>query len=72
MQSYVLQYKRLSSVMSRVADSHPEKQDSKPGPSIFFALMGPLLWVYYTTNLLYCDSSRVNGGIILVGPVRSY
>ena len=25
-----LQYKRLSSVMNRVADSHPEKQGSKP------------------------------------------
>ena len=50
-----LQSKRLSSVMSREADSHPEKQGSKPGPSIFF-LMGPVLWVYYTINLLYCDS----------------
>ena len=31
-----LQYKRLSSVMNRVADSHPEKQGSKPSPSFFF------------------------------------
>ena len=67
-----LQYKRLSSVMSRVADSHTEKQGSKPGPTIFFFLMGPILWVCYTTNLLHCDSERVYGGIILVGPVRSY
>ena len=47
-------YKRLSSVMSRVAVSNPEKQGSKPSPSIFFFLfflMGPFLWVCYTTNL---------------------
>ena len=31
-----LQYKRLSVVMSRVGDSHPEKQGSKPSPGIFF------------------------------------
>ena len=31
-----LQYKQLSSVMSRVADSHPEKTGSKPGLSNFF------------------------------------
>ena len=45
-----LQYKWLSSAMSRVADSHPEEQGSKPALSIFF-LMGPFLWVYYTTYL---------------------
>ena len=38
MQSCALKYKRLSSVMCRVADSHPENQGSKPGPNI---LMGP-------------------------------
>ena len=32
-----LQYKRLSSVMNRVADSHPEKQGSEPArASVFF------------------------------------
>ena len=33
-----LQYKRLSSVMNRVADSHPQKKGSKPGraSSFFF------------------------------------
>ena len=38
MQSTVLHYKRLSSVMNRVADSHAEKQGSKPAraPSFFF------------------------------------
>ena len=51
-----LQYKRLSSVMSRVAVSHPEKQGSKPSPSIFLFffflfLIRPFLWVCYTTNL---------------------
>ena len=73
-----LQYKRLSSVMSRVGDSHPEKQGSKSSPGIFlsfffsFFLMGPFLWDYCTTNLLYCDSEKMYGGLILVGPVQSY
>ena len=31
-----LQYKRLSSVMNRVADTHPEKQGSKPSRASFF------------------------------------
>ena len=31
-----LHYKRLSSVMNRVADSHPEKQGSRPGRASFF------------------------------------
>ena len=31
-----MQYKRLSSVMNRVADSHPEKQGSKPARASFF------------------------------------
>ena len=52
-----LHYKRLSSVMSRVADSYPKTKGSKPGPGIlFFFLMGPFLWIYYTTNLFYCDN----------------
>ena len=50
-----LQYNRLSSVMSKVADSQPEKQGSNPPRASFF-LMGPFLWVCFTTNLLYCDS----------------
>ena len=37
--------------MSRVAVSHPEKQGSIPGPSIFF-LMGQFLWVCYTTIIV--------------------
>ena len=37
-----IQIKRLSSVMGRVADSHPGEQGSKPGPSNFFYLMDPL------------------------------
>ena len=39
-----LLYKRLSSVMNRVADSHPEKQGSKPGRAslfFYFFLMDP-------------------------------
>ena len=68
-------YRVAVQAVSRVADTHPEKQDSKPGPTIFFFffffLLSSFLWVYYTTNLLYCDSLRVYGGIILVGPVRS-
>ena len=43
----VLHYKRHSSVMNRVADSHPEKQGSRPGRAtsffFFFILMGLLL-----------------------------
>ena len=43
MQSYRVALKRLSSVMNRVADSHAEKQGSKPAraSSFFFFLMGP-------------------------------
>ena len=36
MQSTALHYKRLSSVMNRVADSHAEKQGSKPARAPFF------------------------------------
>ena len=36
-----LHYKRLSIVMNRVADSHPEKQGSKPARASSFFLMGP-------------------------------
>ena len=48
-----VQYKRLSSEMSRVAVSHPEKQGSKPSraSSFFFFLMSPFLWVCYIINL---------------------
>ena len=35
-----LHYKRLSSVMNRVADSHPEKQGSKPARASSFFLGG--------------------------------
>ena len=41
-----LQYKRLSSVMNRVADSHPGKQGSKPGRAssfFFFFFNGSIL-----------------------------
>ena len=31
-----LHYKRLSSVMNRVADSRPEKRGSRPGRASFF------------------------------------
>ena len=59
MQSYELQYKRLFSVISRVGDSHPEKQGSKLGLGIFFFFFFfvnmSILWVYYTINLLYRD-----------------
>ena len=45
MQSYRVAYKRLSSVMNRVADSHPEKQGSRPGraSSFFFFFNGSIL-----------------------------
>ena len=41
-----LQYKRLSNVMSRVGDSHPEKQGSKPSPCIFFFNGSILIYVF--------------------------
>ena len=49
----------------------PRKTGFKTRPDHLFFLLSSFLWVYYTTNLLYCDSLRVYGGIILVGPVRS-
>ena len=52
MQSYRVAVKWLSSVMGRVADSHPEKQGSKPVPSSFF-LMGPFYGSIYTPPI-YC------------------
>ena len=39
-----LRNKRLYNVISRVVASHPGKQGSRPGPSIFF-LMGPFFYM---------------------------
>ena len=50
-----LQYKRLSSVMSRVGDSHPEKQGSKPSPGIFFSFFyGSILIYGFIAPPIYC------------------
>ena len=50
-----MQYERLSSVMGRVADSHPEKQGSKPGAGIFFFFNGSIFYGSITPPI-YCDS----------------
>ena len=50
-----LQYKRLSSLMSRVADSPPEKQGSKSTPSIFIFFV--FKWVHFYGSItppIYC------------------
>ena len=56
MQSYELQYKRLFSVISRVGDSHPEKQGSKLGLGIFFFFFFLLTCPFYgsITPSIYC------------------
>ena len=50
-----LQYKRLSSVMNRVADSHPEKQGSKTArASSFFFFNGRVHFNGSITPPIYC------------------
>ena len=53
-----LHYKRLSSVMNRVADSHPEKQGSRPGrASSFFFFFFFFEWVHFNGSItppIYC------------------
>ena len=49
-----LQYKRLSSVMNRVADSDPEKQGSKPARASSFFFNGRVHFNGSITPPIYC------------------
>ena len=52
-----LQYKWLSSVMSRVADTDPEKQGSNPPRASFFFFLLLFEWVHFygsNTPPIYC------------------